>query len=306
MNMYKYLANTVALFAAVSAVFSSSSASAKDAETKEGKPEVKLEFYRNSTFKLHYAGSTILVDPMLSEKGALPSFVGKENNPTVELPVSTDEVLKDIDAVLVTHLHPDHFDEKAAKLLNKETPVFVQPNDGQYFREYRFRHITEAVKPITWKGIVIKKTEAFNGTAETVKKLEDASGSSKGWHGGGYMISADNHPKIYVIGDSIWTKEVRETIETEQPDYIIANMGGAVVPFSNRDGKTEELQLLMNEKNLKDILESAGSKAKVIVMHLESLEYCKTTREKLKGEAKEIGMSPEQLIIPGDGETLQL
>ncbi|GIT86617.1 hypothetical protein ROBYS_16330 [Roseobacter sp. OBYS 0001] len=35
-------------------------------------------FYRNATAKLNYAGTTFLLHPMLSSKGALPSFAGIE------------------------------------------------------------------------------------------------------------------------------------------------------------------------------------------------------------------------------------
>ena len=54
-------------------------------------------------------GDTVfLIDPLLSARGTWPDFVGTVNaetpNPTVDLPMSIDAVLADVDAVLLTHL----------------------------------------------------------------------------------------------------------------------------------------------------------------------------------------------------------
>ena len=71
---------------------------------------------RNATLKLEYAGKRILVDPMLADKDAYPGFEGTVNshlrNPLVPLPMPVAELL-DVDAILVTHLHSDHWDEAA-------------------------------------------------------------------------------------------------------------------------------------------------------------------------------------------------
>ncbi|MEL6263961.1 MAG: MBL fold metallo-hydrolase, partial [Cyanobacteria bacterium J06626_6] len=71
---------------------------------------ISYEFFRNVTAKLTYSGQTLLLDPMLSEKGALPSFAGIAPNPTIDLPVEVASILEGVDAVLVSHMHADHFD----------------------------------------------------------------------------------------------------------------------------------------------------------------------------------------------------
>src|SRR5690625_7882822 len=76
-----------------------------------------------------------LVDPMLSEKGTYPPFGPKvgfpdaprqdENNPMVSLPTSIDNIISDIDAVIVTHLHLDHWDDAAIESFPKDIKLFV-------------------------------------------------------------------------------------------------------------------------------------------------------------------------------------
>ncbi|MFM1664487.1 MBL fold metallo-hydrolase [Aeromonas salmonicida] len=71
---------------------------------------------RNATLLIDYAGTRFLIDPMLASKGTLPAFAGTANshlhNPLVELPLPLAEIL-DVDAVIVTHDHLDHWDQVA-------------------------------------------------------------------------------------------------------------------------------------------------------------------------------------------------
>ena len=98
---------------------------------------MKIKQIRNATLKIQYAGKTILVDPMLSKKGELPVFgpptvpfhptsENLENNPLVELPIPAEEVLEGVDAVIVTHMHIDHWDPAAVELIDEELPLYSQ------------------------------------------------------------------------------------------------------------------------------------------------------------------------------------
>ena len=84
---------------------------------------MKITQIRNATNRLVYAGKTFLIDPWLSPSHMftfadvpghplhIPDQV-KEHLPMpfYDLPMSTEEILKDVDCVIVTHLHPDHID----------------------------------------------------------------------------------------------------------------------------------------------------------------------------------------------------
>ncbi len=49
-----------------------------------------------------------------------------------DLPISINEILKGIQAVIITHTHIDHWDDYAVKYIPKNTPIFVQnPGDKQ-------------------------------------------------------------------------------------------------------------------------------------------------------------------------------
>ena len=46
--------------------------------------------------------------------------------PMVDLPVSMDNLLSNVTAVVVTHTHLDHWDDTAINAIPKSLPIFVQ------------------------------------------------------------------------------------------------------------------------------------------------------------------------------------
>ena len=60
----------------------------------------------------------------------------ERRNPLVELPEPAAEIVAAAGAVLVSHLHSDHFDETGARLVAQAgLPVLCQPGDGAALRE---------------------------------------------------------------------------------------------------------------------------------------------------------------------------
>jgi hypothetical protein len=61
---------------------------------------------------------------MLSQKTP-PPLLRIARNPTVDLTVSIDTILKDLDFVIVTHTHSDHFDTLASEKLPKRHQIIL-------------------------------------------------------------------------------------------------------------------------------------------------------------------------------------
>lgn len=47
-----------------------------------------------------------------------------KKNPLYDLPISISEMIE-VDAVIITHLHIDYFDEEAKQQLPKNVPIYV-------------------------------------------------------------------------------------------------------------------------------------------------------------------------------------
>ncbi len=56
-------------------------------------------------------------------KGFEGTFNSHLRSPMVELPMPVSEIIKGVDAVIVTHTHEDHWDEAAQKALPKDLPI---------------------------------------------------------------------------------------------------------------------------------------------------------------------------------------
>ncbi len=102
------------------------------------------------------------IDPMLADKGAWPGFPGTARselrNPLVELPFSRDKIV-DVDAVIVTHTHDDHWDAAAIAAIPKTLPVFAQHEaDAALLRSQGFQDLRLLSADSEFAGVRLQKT----------------------------------------------------------------------------------------------------------------------------------------------------
>lgn len=252
------------------------------------KPSVQL--IRNATLVIEYNGKKILVDPMFSPKGAIDSWAGIQKNPTVELKMPIEKIVKDVDLVIVSHSHEDHFDKFASQNLEKSIDLIIQPADKDFFKKENFTNATALEDNKVWNGINIHRIEGQHGTGEVLKMMGKTSG---------FILQTKNQPTVYIVGDAIWTEDIKRTIKKFKPDYIIVNSGGALIKGF------ENVPIIMDEAQTMALISESG-KAKVIAVHMDALDHCRTTRSSLKEKAAELKIGTNKLMIPEDGEVIVL
>jgi L-ascorbate metabolism protein UlaG (beta-lactamase superfamily) len=246
---------------------------------------MKIQLIRHATLVIDINGKRILLDPMLSEAGAMPAVpdvINPSNNPLVGLPVDASELIG-ADAILITHTHRDHFDEAARRLLPRTTPVFCQPADGQTIAEAGFYEVQGIEQSYEWNGININRTEGQHGTGKIGQKMGPVSG---------FVLEAKDEPSIYITGDTIWCAEVEAALEKYSPQVIICFAGAA--QFKSGDPIT------MTKEDIQKLCQKAPA-AKVIVVHLEAWNHCSLSRQELHEFIIEAALT-EQVYIPNDGE----
>lgn len=247
---------------------------------------VDIQLIRNATLKINYNGKTFLVDPSLSAKKSFMSFVVPDQNlnPTVELPLPIDEITKDVDAILVTHTHVDHFDQAAMDALDPSLPLFAQPFDRAKLEESPFKQLNYVEDQLSFAQTNIIRTNGKHGPDELLEGLGQVSG---------FILQAEKHPTIYIVGDCLWDDEIKEHIKQYQPDIIVVNSGGA---------QWGGAKILMDEQSVVDLAKYAGD-AKIVAVHMEALDHCLTSRKSLKEKCNAENIT---VMIPEDGEVLNL
>lgn len=250
---------------------------------------MKLQLIRNATLKIIYAGKTILVDPMFSKKGSFESFAGKQMNPIIDLPFEFNNILTDVDLVLITHTHIDHFDPVAQETIPKHIPFFCQPSDENKIRTCSFKNVIGIEDKIHWKGIEIHRTKGKHGSGEVLKLMGEVSG---------FILKSHLEPTVYIIGDSILTDDVMKAFKLYNPEIIITNSGGAYMP-------DYELNPIIMDANQTIKVAQQVPNSKIIAVHLESLDHCTETRKSLFEFAMSKGINQNRLLIPNDGQWIE-
>ena len=249
---------------------------------------MKFQLIRNATLRMEYSGLTILIDPMLGPKHSFTYFAGIEDNPTTDLPLPISEVLENVDLILVSHLHQDHFDVQAQKMIEKSIPILCQPGDRENIETHGFTNVMEISSEIEWQKTKIKRTNGQHGTGSWGERLNPVSG---------FVLQSPGEPTVYWVGDSVWCDEVQHALDEFQPQVIITHSGGAELEDSG--------PIIMDAVQTIKVCEAIPTSV-VIATHFEALDHCKTSRNTLRFAANEAGIAVDRLRIPGDGEQITI
>ncbi len=133
---------------------------------------MQIQLIRHATLLVQFGGRRLLLDPMLSPAEAMdpiPNAANALRIPMVELPLddaALADLLATLDGVLVTHLHRDHWDDRAQALIPKTVPILCQPGDEETFRTAGFATVQPVKDRVTWADIDIQRTGGQHGTGE--------------------------------------------------------------------------------------------------------------------------------------------
>ena len=171
---------------------------------------MRLTLVRHATLLVELGGHRLLVDPMLDEEGARPPIGNTPNpvpNPTVALPLLAEDVVRDLDGIVVTHLHADHLDETAIRLLPRGVPVLCQPPDVERLEGHGLGPLVAVEDAGELVGLAVARTGGQHGTGSIAEMLAPVSG---------LRATADGR-SLYLAGDTIWVPEVADALDATGP-----------------------------------------------------------------------------------------
>lgn len=275
-----------------------SAQAATEATTTPTGQAVQIQQIRNATLKISYAGKTFLVDPLLAKKGAYPGFEGtfrsERRNPLVELPMPAKDVMKGVDAVVVSHTHLDHWDGFNNQFIPKGIPLFVQNEaDAKTIRGQGFTNVRVVGENTVFEGVQLTKTGGQHGTDEMYGKSQVAEllGDAMG-----IVFQAPGSKTVYVVGDTIWRTEVDQTLAKFKPEVVILNAGAArLVGYTG--------SIIMDKDDVLRAYQAAPN-ATIIATHMDAINHMTLSRKELREHVVQ-HRAQDRVRIPADGEILK-
>jgi L-ascorbate metabolism protein UlaG (beta-lactamase superfamily) len=187
-----------------------------------------LEFVGVATTLLRLGPFTLLTDPNFMHRGER-AYLGKGlfsrrlTEPSVQ-----PEDLPDLDAVVLSHLHGDHFDGAARDRLDRRLPVLTTPAAARRLRTWGF---AEAQGMRTWEA------QTLTSGGSTLRITSAPGEHAPGWARPlmppvmGSVIELDTPGRatfrLYVTGDTLCRPWLRDVVSRHGPvDAMVIHLGG--------------------------------------------------------------------------------
>ncbi len=274
-------------------------------------------FIGNATVLIKYAGFTILTDPTfihMHEKVSLGYGLDttRLTNPAMEI-----NQLPQLDLVLLSHFHGDHFDQVTIRELDKSLPIVT---NSHAIDELSIRGFTNTKKLETWENIAFTKKDNNNNNNNN-NNVELQITATPGRHGPfpvsmflpkvmGSILdfkrkgdrndsntttsSNSNHLfRIYITGDTTVFDDIKE-IPKRYPniDLALLHLGGTTIMG---------IMLTMDAKEGLEMFNIVNPK-KAIPIHYNDYDVFKSPIEDFQTKVKEAGIE-DRVFYLNHGET---
>lgn len=264
---------------------------------------MKIQQIRNATVRITFGGKTFLIDPWLAAKGTMgciadiPGHPYSLPDPTKEqilmpicpLPMATADVLANVDAYIITHIHPDHIDlaldGTVGAALDHNLPVFVQnEEDATVFQRSGFTDVRIlSTGGSMFDDAKLTKVPARHGV---IVPCGDACG---------VVFEAVDEQTLYVAGDTIWYEAVEQTLHAYQPPVIVLNACAAET--------IEHGRLIMDDEDVEAVARTMP-KSQLVLTHFDNVAHATITRHEMR--ARLFRRNATNYVMPADGEVLTL
>jgi L-ascorbate metabolism protein UlaG (beta-lactamase superfamily) len=204
----------------------------------------RLTFIGNATMLLRLGPLTLLTDPNFLRRGQRAYLGYGLWSKRLRDPAVAVGDLPDLDAVVLSHLHGDHWDRVAEAGLSRDVPVLTTGSAARTLSKRGFA--AEGMRP--WQTaqlaqddvkVTVTALPGRHGPGLLDKLLPDVNGSLID-----YEVGGQRRLRMYVSGDTLYSDELSE-IATRCPDIDVAvvHLGGTkllrlvMVTMDGRQGR---------------------------------------------------------------------
>ncbi|GAA4729390.1 MBL fold metallo-hydrolase [Modestobacter marinus] len=199
--------------------------------TAPGDDDVTLTFGGTATTLLRIGPFTLLTDPNFLHRGQRAHLGYGLRSKRLTDPALVPALLPELDAVLLSHMHGDHWDRVATRSLPKETPVVTTPEAAGCLAKRGFT-ATADLRP--WQThevsagddvLRITSVPGVHGPGPLARVLPQVMGSVLELVRGG-----ETRWRGYVTGDTLFRPVLGEVLQRCGPlDALVPHLGGTKV-----------------------------------------------------------------------------
>lgn len=193
-------------------------------------PEATLEFIGTATTLLRIGPFTVLTDPNFLHRGQY-AYLGKGlvSRRRTE-PAMTPAELPELDAIVLSHLHGDHFDRVARRELRRDVPLLTTRQAAPRLERWGFparglprwgSHLLER----DGVGLTVTATPGRHAPGPAQALLPPVMGSVL------ELDTGSGAPfRAYVTGDTLYRRSLRRVVDRLGPiDAMVIHLGGTRV-----------------------------------------------------------------------------
>jgi L-ascorbate metabolism protein UlaG (beta-lactamase superfamily) len=263
---------------------------------------LSLTFIGNATVLLRYAGFTILTDPNFLHRGER-AYLGygltsrRQTDPAMEV-----DRLPVLDAVVLSHLHGDHWDRVARRGLPRHLPIITTPHASRRLRAlHRFG---QAIGLRTWEshelgkdGATLRITSLPGRHAPSLMRhvLPPVMGSLLEFVPGGGPHG--RRFRLYITGDTLFYDGIHEIARRcQELDAAVLHLGGTLLPGG--------IMVTMDARQGADLLEAVRP-PRAVPIHYNDYDVFSSSLEDFVDEARRRGLD-KQIVTVALGQTVTL
>ena len=258
---------------------------------------ISLTFVGTATTLLRLGDITVLTDPNFLHRGQR-AYLGKGLwSRRLTQPAMAPEDLPRLDAVLLSHLHGDHWDRVARKGLDHELPVLTTRQAAKRLRRQGFAQAT---------GLATGESDTVQSNGQVLRVT-----AQPGQHGRGPMhallppvmgsLLTLERPgaapfRMYITGDTLLVPALRPALKALPPlDAVVIHTGGTRVLGA---------LVTLDDKEGCDLLELLDYR-RAVPIHYDDYPVFKTPLQAFVDRARERGLG-DRLTTVRRGETIDL
>lgn len=272
----------------------------KDEKVSSG--EIRATFINHASVLIQMDGLNILTDPIWSKRASPVSWAGPQR---IRPPGIKFEDLPDIDVVVISHNHYDHFDIKTLQRLGEHhSPKFlVGLNSGNLFKRH---NIKGEVIEMNWGESVSltsslgEDIEIFFKPAQHWSKRGLFDTNKMLW---GSFVIKSSQSNVYFAGDTGLAKHFKK-IQQKHGDFDLA-----LIPIGAYEPRwIMEVNHLNPREAVKAHIELSSKKSMAIHFGTfqQSNEGLYEPHFDLKRALREFGIDSEEFFFPSFGESYHI